>query len=163
MISCIPWPRWAHPLMCSPTVIWNWDWWQCVMPYSHTESLRKKRWSTANASIQLLKTKFGDIPMWNIKSGKISGIYTRLIGIHSITCLQQTYYSGKDNPKTSKDNPVVDFDLCVDSVKRHALPLINPKPVTLKHHQISAFSYFFERSIETGLIGRTIWRHTQSI
>lgn len=72
----------------------------------------------------------------------------------SLIILRIVCRSGQPNPKAPKDNPVVDFDLCAASIKRHALPLINPKPVTLKHHQISAFSYFFERSIETGLIGK---------
>lgn len=32
------------------------------------------------------------------------------------------------------------------------IPLVTPKPITLKQSQISAFSYYFERAIETGLI-----------
>lgn len=62
-------------------------------------------------------------------------------------------FSGKDNLKSTKDNPVVDFDACLGLIKEIVVPLVQPKPTTLNHHQISAFSYFFERAIETGLIG----------
>lgn len=63
------------------------------------------------------------------------------------------FFSGKNHPKSTKENPIVDFDTCVQSVKTVVLPLVNPKPVTLNQHQIAAFSYFFERMIENGLIG----------
>lgn len=63
------------------------------------------------------------------------------------------HFSGKNHPKSVKENPIVDFDECVRSVKAVVLPLVNPKPVTLNQHQIAAFSYFFERMIENGLIG----------
>jgi len=59
--------------------------------------------------------------------------------------------SGKNN-SASVDNPVVDFDVCLNSIKSIVLPLIKPKPITLKHHVIAAFSYFFERAIESGLL-----------
>lgn len=36
------------------------------------------------------------------------------------------------------------------------LPLVKPKPVTMNQHQISAFSYFYERMIENGLIGKEL-------
>lgn len=32
------------------------------------------------------------------------------------------------------------------------MPLVKPKPFTLKQHTIAAFSYYFERAIESGLI-----------
>lgn len=60
--------------------------------------------------------------------------------------------SGKENKKSSADNPEVDYDLCVDSVKRHTLPLIKPKPIKLNEHIINAFSYYYDRAIETGLV-----------
>lgn len=47
----------------------------------------------------------------------------------------------------------MDFDACLSLIKEIVLPLVSPKPTTLNHHQISAFSYFFERAIENGLIG----------
>lgn len=32
------------------------------------------------------------------------------------------------------------------------IPLVKPKPLTLKEHMVAAFSYYFERAIESGLI-----------
>jgi len=61
--------------------------------------------------------------------------------------------NGKENNKSPTENPMVDFDMCLASVKRQVVPLVKPKPITLKQHQIAAFSYYFERAIETGLIG----------
>lgn len=60
--------------------------------------------------------------------------------------------SGKANAKSTKEKPVVDFDACVSLVKQKTMPLVNPKPITLNQNQISAFSYFFERAIENGLV-----------
>lgn len=60
--------------------------------------------------------------------------------------------SGKDNPKSTQENPVVDFEVCLDAVKSKVIPLVKPKPFTLKQHTIAAFSYYFERAIESGLI-----------
>lgn len=62
-------------------------------------------------------------------------------------------FSGKSNLKSTKENPVVDFEECVKLIKEKTLQLVNPKPITLNQDQITAFSYFFERAIETGLIG----------
>uniref|UniRef100_A0A182QRL3 Ectonucleoside triphosphate diphosphohydrolase 5 n=1 Tax=Anopheles farauti TaxID=69004 RepID=A0A182QRL3_9DIPT len=64
----------------------------------------------------------------------------------------QYHISGKDNAKSTAENPVVDYELCASIVKQKLLPTIKPKPVTLKQHEISAFSYFFDRAIETGLV-----------
>uniref|UniRef100_A0A6E8VZE2 Nucleoside phosphatase n=1 Tax=Anopheles coluzzii TaxID=1518534 RepID=A0A6E8VZE2_ANOCL len=64
----------------------------------------------------------------------------------------QYYISGKDNPKATAENPAVDYELCASIVKQKLLPTLKPKPVTLKQHEISAFSYFFDRAIETGLV-----------
>lgn len=47
---------------------------------------------------------------------------------------------------------MVDFDACLDIVKSKVIPLVKPKPFTLKHHTIAAFSYYFERAIESGLV-----------
>lgn len=63
------------------------------------------------------------------------------------------HFSGKANSKSTKENPVVDFEACVALVKQKTLSLVNPKPITLNQNQIAAFSYFFERAIETGLVG----------
>lgn len=60
--------------------------------------------------------------------------------------------SGKENKRAQPENPEVDFDMCLASVRRTVLPLVKPRPVTLKQSQISAFSYYYERAIETGLI-----------
>lgn len=70
----------------------------------------------------------------------------------------QTEYTvkGKDNKKSTDENPVVDFDVCLNSVKQQVLPLVKPKPITLKQHQVSAFSYYFDRAIETGLVGKNL-------
>ncbi|GAB0095889.1 ectonucleoside triphosphate diphosphohydrolase 5 [Sergentomyia squamirostris] len=60
--------------------------------------------------------------------------------------------SGRDNKKSTADNPEVDFEVCLDNVKSKVMPLVKPKPVALNQHQIAAFSYYFERAIETGLV-----------
>lgn len=59
--------------------------------------------------------------------------------------------SGKENKKNA-ENPEVDYELCVASVKRQVLPLLKPKPIKLNEHVINAFSYFYDRAIETGLV-----------
>jgi len=60
--------------------------------------------------------------------------------------------SGKENPKSSAEQPIVDFDACLDLVKSKVMPLVKPKPFTLKQHAVAAFSYYFERAIESGLV-----------
>lgn len=65
-------------------------------------------------------------------------------------------FSGKSHPKSTKENPVVDFEECVKLIKEKTMDLVNPKPITLNQNQIAAFSYFFERAIETGLVGQYI-------
>lgn len=57
--------------------------------------------------------------------------------------------SGAPNP-SGKDE--VDFEACRKVVRSVALPLIKPKPSTLPEQQIVAFSYFYERAIETGIM-----------
>jgi ectonucleoside triphosphate diphosphohydrolase 5/6 len=59
--------------------------------------------------------------------------------------------NGKDNKK-STENPEVDYETCYELVKKKALPLVKPKPITISQHQIAAFSYFYDRAIETGLV-----------
>lgn len=61
------------------------------------------------------------------------------------------HVTGKENKK-NLENPEVDYDQCVESVKRQVLPLIKPKPLKLNEHTINAFSYFYDRAIETGLV-----------
>lgn len=61
--------------------------------------------------------------------------------------------SGKSNAKSTIEKPIVDFDACVSLVKQKTMHLVNPRPITLNQNQISAFSYFFERAIENGLVG----------
>ncbi|XP_055917344.1 nucleoside diphosphate phosphatase ENTPD5 isoform X1 [Eupeodes corollae] len=60
--------------------------------------------------------------------------------------------SGKENSKSTLENPVVDFEDCLELVKSQVMPLIKPKPFTLKQHTVAAFSYYFERATESGLI-----------
>ncbi|KAJ6649867.1 Nucleoside diphosphate phosphatase ENTPD5 [Pseudolycoriella hygida] len=60
--------------------------------------------------------------------------------------------SGKDNVKSTIENPVVDFEVCLNSIKKRTLPLVNPKPITLNQLQVIAFSYFYDRAVETGMI-----------
>lgn len=64
--------------------------------------------------------------------------------------------SGQSNTKSTKEDPVVDFEACVELVKQKTMDLVQPKPITLNQNQITAFSYFFERAIETGLVGECI-------
>lgn len=61
------------------------------------------------------------------------------------------HISGKENRK-NLENPEVDYDACLESVKRQVLPLVKPKPLKLNEHTINAFSYFYDRAIETGLV-----------
>lgn len=61
------------------------------------------------------------------------------------------FVSGKENKKNA-ENPEVDFELCIAAVKRQVLPLLKPKPIKLNEHVINAFSYFYDRAIETGLV-----------
>ncbi|KAH8377709.1 hypothetical protein KR093_006750, partial [Drosophila rubida] len=63
--------------------------------------------------------------------------------------------SGKENAKSSAEQPVVDFDSCLELVKSKVMPLVKPKPFTLKQHAVAAFSYYFERAIESGLVDPT--------
>lgn len=60
------------------------------------------------------------------------------------------FINGKDNPSK---RPEVDFDACWNKVKKYVLKLVNPKPISLNQHQIGAFSYYYDRAIETGLVG----------
>ncbi|XP_068159286.1 ectonucleoside triphosphate diphosphohydrolase 5 isoform X2 [Drosophila tropicalis] len=54
--------------------------------------------------------------------------------------------------KSSSEQPVVDFEACLELVKSKVMPLVKPKPFTLKQHTVAAFSYYFERAIESGLV-----------
>ncbi|KRF77983.1 ectonucleoside triphosphate diphosphohydrolase 5 isoform X1 [Drosophila virilis] len=63
--------------------------------------------------------------------------------------------SGKENSKSSAEQPIVDFDACLELVKSKVMPLVKPKPFTLKQHAVAAFSYYFERAIESGLVDPT--------
>lgn len=60
--------------------------------------------------------------------------------------------SGKENGKSTSESPVVDFEKCLKTVKSKVIALVTPKPITLTQSPISAFSYYFERAIETGLV-----------
>jgi ectonucleoside triphosphate diphosphohydrolase 5/6 len=60
--------------------------------------------------------------------------------------------SGKENKRSPPDNPEVNFELCVDAVKKQVTPLLKPKPVKLQEHIINAFSYYYDRAIETGMV-----------
>lgn len=48
------------------------------------------------------------------------------------------HVSGRENKKIA-ENPEVDYDLCVESVKRQVMPLLKPKPIKLNEHIINAF------------------------
>lgn len=60
--------------------------------------------------------------------------------------------SGKENKRSPPDNPEVNFELCVEAVKRQVMPLLKPKPIKLQEHVINAFSYYYDRAIESGLV-----------
>lgn len=60
--------------------------------------------------------------------------------------------SGRENGKSSAEQPIVDFEACLELVKSKVMPLVKPKPFTLKQHTVAAFSYYFERAIESGLV-----------
>uniref|UniRef100_A0A1L8DXR4 nucleoside diphosphate phosphatase n=3 Tax=Nyssomyia neivai TaxID=330878 RepID=A0A1L8DXR4_9DIPT len=69
---------------------------------------------------------------------------------------REFHISGKDNKKSTAENPEVDFEACVENVRNKVVPLVKPKPITLKQHLIAAFSYYFERAIESGLVDPTL-------
>lgn len=73
-----------------------------------------------------------------------------------INILWVLYNSGKENDKSTKEKPVVDLERCQKIIRQKITPLIKPRPVTLKQNQIAAFSYYYERAIETGLVGEYI-------
>uniref|UniRef100_A0A336M055 CSON009347 protein n=1 Tax=Culicoides sonorensis TaxID=179676 RepID=A0A336M055_CULSO len=58
--------------------------------------------------------------------------------------------NGKANP--SAKTPQVDFDKCFEKVKHYVKKMAVPKPPSLNKHQIGAFSYYYDRAIETGLV-----------
>lgn len=69
------------------------------------------------------------------------------------TYVTNTYYvRGKNHSKTLNGNPVVDFDVCTNLIKRKTMDLVNPKPITLKNHQIAAFGSFYSRANQNGMI-----------
>lgn len=57
--------------------------------------------------------------------------------------------SGSPHPG-GKDE--VDLEACRKVVRSKTLNLVKPKPLTLPEQQIAAFSYFYERAIETGMM-----------
>lgn len=60
--------------------------------------------------------------------------------------------SGMENKLASAENPEVDYEKCLESIKKQVLPLVNPKPITMNQHHINAFSYYYDRAIEVGLV-----------
>lgn len=56
---------------------------------------------------------------------------------------------GAPNPNGKSE---VDFEACQKVVREKTLPLLKPKPVSLADQQIAAFSYFYDRAIETGIM-----------
>lgn len=59
---------------------------------------------------------------------------------------------GQHQSTTTSMYPTVNFSRCLDLIKSSTMPLVKPKPFALKHHTIAAFSYYFERAIESGLV-----------
>lgn len=69
------------------------------------------------------------------------------------TYASKTYFmSGKNNSASTEMKPVVDLDACIDSIKQRVMPLVNPKPITLNEHEITAFSYIIHRAKISGII-----------
>lgn len=68
-----------------------------------------------------------------------------------VSGLQENYPVKKEKGYISAEEPVIDFEYCsniiVDYVKSKAKPLEE-----LPHKQIFAFSYYFDRAVEVGLI-----------
>lgn len=63
------------------------------------------------------------------------------------------YITGKNNTKILSRKPsAVDYTDCLKLVKQKVLPLVKPKPITLKQNEVAAYSYFFGAAMETGLI-----------
>lgn len=62
------------------------------------------------------------------------------------------YISGKNNTKTISRKAAVDFTECLKLVKQKIIPLVRPKPISLKQNEVAAYSYFFGAAMETGII-----------
>lgn len=62
------------------------------------------------------------------------------------------YITGKNNTKTISRKPAVDYSECLKLVKQKVIPLVKPKPITLKQNEVAAYSYFFGAAMETGII-----------
>lgn len=64
-------------------------------------------------------------------------------------------YANKVHKVRGAPNPngdEVDFEACQKVVREKVLPLLKPKPVSLADQQIAAFSYFYDRAIESGIM-----------
>lgn len=83
----------------------------------------------------------------------ISECVNPIVELAKFTYATKTYFlSGKKHSKTLNENPVVDFDVCTNLIKQNTMDLVNPKPITMKNHQIAAFGAFYSRAYQNGLI-----------
>lgn len=85
--------------------------------------------------------------------GKYPQLNIKMVEFRITFLMTLFHFSGSGNSKSTEDNPVVDFEKCVKIIKDKTMHLVYPKPITLNQNQITAFSYFWERAIETGLVG----------
>lgn len=121
--------------------------------------------STPNATLDLFTNSYLNLGIRAVRDAVFISGETK-DGIHFIsecvnpivesakfTYATKTYFvSGKNHSKTLNENPVVDFDVCTNLIKQKTMDLVNPKPITLKNHQIAAFGSFFSRAYQNGLI-----------
>lgn len=83
---------------------------------------------------------------------------------HLMDCFLSLFFSGPSNPEILKkknknveggfdETPVVRVKQCGDLVKRYVARQNVTKPTGILHFEITAFSYFFDRTTEVGLVG----------
>lgn len=84
---------------------------------------------------------------------------------HLIVGFSVHFFSGPSNPEILKkknknveggfdETPVVRVKQCGDLVKRYVAHQNVTKPAGILNFEITAFSYFFDRTTEVGLVGQ---------
>lgn len=83
----------------------------------------------------------------------VSECVNPIVKLAEFNFASKTYYvSGKNNSASTEERPVVDLNACIDLIKQKSMPLVNPKPIILNEIEVAAFSYFFDRAIESGIV-----------
>lgn len=62
---------------------------------------------------------------------------------------------GSSSSETGSENGKIDFVKCSDIIKKIIDKSGVHKPADINNHDIVAFSYFFDRAAQNGLVGKT--------